>query len=110
MDCPTLESGPLVPRQNDFDNASRPMEEDDLLGEDLIDYGASLEHSCMDVNVIIFSTNCTTIDDDEPVVAQFDFGPKHYKSYRHFRRRLAAKKTRPKIRLYFRRPGPGRRK
>jgi hypothetical protein len=30
----------------------------------------------MDVNVIMFSTDCTIISDDEPVVAQFDFGPK----------------------------------
>jgi hypothetical protein len=30
----------------------------------------------MDVNVIMFSNNCTIIGDDEPVVAQFDFGPK----------------------------------
>jgi hypothetical protein len=30
----------------------------------------------MDVNVIKFSADCTTIGDDEPVVAQFDFGPK----------------------------------
>jgi hypothetical protein len=30
----------------------------------------------MDVNVIMFSSDRTIIDDDEPVVAQFDFGPK----------------------------------
>jgi hypothetical protein len=30
----------------------------------------------MDVNVIMFSTDCTIIGDDEPVVAQFDFDPK----------------------------------
>jgi hypothetical protein len=30
----------------------------------------------MDVNVIMFSNNSTIIDNDEPVVAQFDFGPK----------------------------------
>jgi hypothetical protein len=30
----------------------------------------------MDVNVIIFSTDCPIVGDDEPVVAQFDFGPK----------------------------------
>ena len=52
------------------------MEEDDLLGEDLVDYGATPEHSGMDVNVIMFSADCTIIDDDEPVVAQFNFGPK----------------------------------
>ena len=53
-----------------------PMEEDDLLGEDLVDYEASLEHPGMDVNVITFSVDCTIVGDDEPVVAQFDFGPK----------------------------------
>jgi hypothetical protein len=30
----------------------------------------------MDVNVIMFSTDCTIIGNDEPVVAQFNFGPK----------------------------------
>jgi hypothetical protein len=30
----------------------------------------------MDVNAIMFSSDCTIIGDDEPVVAQFDFGPK----------------------------------
>jgi hypothetical protein len=30
----------------------------------------------MDVNVIMFSIDCTIISDDEPIVAQFDFGPK----------------------------------
>jgi hypothetical protein len=52
------------------------MEEDDMLGEDLVDYLATPKHSGMDVNVIMFSTDCTIIGDDEFVVAQFDFGPK----------------------------------
>jgi hypothetical protein len=52
------------------------MEEDDLLGEDLVDYEASPERLGMDVNIITFSSDCTIIGDDEPVVAQFDFGPK----------------------------------
>jgi hypothetical protein len=30
----------------------------------------------MDVNIITFSADCTIIGNDEPVVAQFDFGPK----------------------------------
>jgi hypothetical protein len=30
----------------------------------------------MDVNVIMFSADCTIISGDEPIVAQFDFGPK----------------------------------
>jgi hypothetical protein len=51
------------------------MEEDNLLGEDLVDYEASPEHPGMDINVITFSANCI-ISNDEPVVAQFDFGPK----------------------------------
>ena len=51
------------------------MEEDDLLGEDLVDYEASLERPCMYVNVITFFVDCTIVGDDEPVVAQFDFGP-----------------------------------
>jgi hypothetical protein len=52
------------------------MEEDDLLGEDLVDYEASPEQPGMDINVITFSANYTIIDDDEPIVAQFDFRPK----------------------------------
>jgi hypothetical protein len=48
-------------------------EEDNLLGEDLVDYGAMPEHLYMDVNVIMFSTDCTIIGDDETVIAQFDF-------------------------------------
>jgi hypothetical protein len=52
------------------------MEEDDLLEEDLVDYGATPEHSGMDINVIMFSADCTIIGDDEPIVAQFNFGPK----------------------------------
>jgi hypothetical protein len=44
------------------------MEEDDLLGEDLVDYEVSPEH--------IGSADCTIVGDNEPVVAQFDFGPK----------------------------------
>jgi hypothetical protein len=52
------------------------MEEDDLLGEDLVDYEASPERPCMDVNVITFSADYTIVGDDEPVVAQFNFGPK----------------------------------
>jgi hypothetical protein len=42
------------------------MEEDNLLEEDLVDYGATPEHSGMEVNVIMFSADCTIIGDDEP--------------------------------------------
>jgi hypothetical protein len=52
------------------------MEEDDLLGEDLVDYETSPEHPGMDVNNITFSADCTIIGDNEPVIAQFDFCPK----------------------------------
>lgn len=52
------------------------VEEDNLLGEDLVDYGASPQQSGMDVNVTTFSANYTIIVDNEPVVAQFYFGPK----------------------------------
>ena len=37
------------------------MEEDDLLGEDLVDYETSPERPGMDVNVITFSADCTII-------------------------------------------------
>jgi hypothetical protein len=57
-------------------NTPTSMEEDDLLGEDLVDYEASPERPGMDVNIITFFANCTIVSDDKPVVAQFDFGPK----------------------------------
>jgi hypothetical protein len=76
MDRPTLESGPSALRQNTSDDAPTPMEEDELFGEDLVDYRATPEHSGMDANIIILSSDCTIIGDDESVVAQFDFGSK----------------------------------
>jgi hypothetical protein len=51
-------------------------DEDDLLGEEMVDYGASLEHLGMEVNAIMFLANYTIISGNEPMVAQFDFGPK----------------------------------
>lgn len=79
-DCLTLESEPSTPCQKAFDDAPAPMEEDnigeyDLLGDDLVDYGASPEHPVMDVNVITSLADYTNIG-DEPIVAEFDFGPK----------------------------------
>jgi hypothetical protein len=56
-DRPTLESGPFSLYQDTFNDVPTPMEEDDLLGEDLVDYEASLEHTCMDINVITFSVD-----------------------------------------------------
>jgi hypothetical protein len=75
-DRPTPEFEPSAPHQDAFDDVPTSMEEDDLLGEDLVDYEASPKRPCMDVNVITFSADCTIVGDDEPVVAQFDFGPK----------------------------------
>jgi hypothetical protein len=72
----TPESGPSALHQDTSNDVPTPMEEDELLGEDLVDYEASLGHLDMDVNVITFSADCTIIGDDEPVIAQFDFGPK----------------------------------
>jgi hypothetical protein len=68
--------GPSALHQDASNDVSMPMEEDDLLGGDLVDYEAFLEHTGMDINVIKFSADCTIISDNEPVVAQFDFGPK----------------------------------
>jgi hypothetical protein len=70
------ESGPSAPHQEASNDMPTSMEEDDLLGEDLVDYEASPERPGMDVNVITFSADYTIIGDDEPVVAQLDFGPK----------------------------------
>jgi hypothetical protein len=75
-DRPTPESGQSAPHQDASDDMPTPMEEDDLLGEDLVDYEASPERSGMYVNIITFSADCTIVDDDEPIVAQFDFSPK----------------------------------
>jgi hypothetical protein len=46
------------------------------VGEDLVAYGATPKHSGMNVNVFMISADCTIIGDNEPIVAQFDFGPK----------------------------------
>jgi hypothetical protein len=75
-DRPIPESGPSAPHQDASDDVPTPMEEDDLLGEDMVDYEASPERPGMDVNVITFSADCTIVGDDEPIVVQFDFGPK----------------------------------
>jgi hypothetical protein len=75
-DRPPPESGPSAPHQEASNDMPTSMEEDDLLGEDLVDYEASPERLGMDVNVIIFSADCTIVGDDEPIIAQFDFGPK----------------------------------
>jgi hypothetical protein len=75
-DRPPSESGPSAPHQDASDDVPTPMEEDDLLGEDLVDYETSPERPGMDVNVITFSADCTIVGDGELVVAQFDFGPK----------------------------------
>jgi hypothetical protein len=81
LDHLTLESKLSVPLHNASNDAPTPMEkdnteEDDLLGEELVDYGASPEHLGMDVNVIMFSVDCAIICDDEPAIAQLDFGLK----------------------------------
>jgi hypothetical protein len=68
-DRPTSESGPSAPRQDTSDGIPTSMEDDDLLGEDLVDYEASPERPGMDVNVITFFADCTIISNDEPVVA-----------------------------------------
>jgi hypothetical protein len=68
-DRPPSESGPSAPHQEASNDMPTSMEEDDLLGEDLVDYEASLEHPGMDVNIITFSTDCTIVGDDEPVDA-----------------------------------------
>jgi hypothetical protein len=75
-DHPPPESGPSAPHQEASNDMPTSMEEDDLLGEDLVDYEASPERLGMDVNVITFSADCTIVGDDEPIVAQFDFGHK----------------------------------
>ena len=75
-DRPAPACGPSAVHQEASNDTPTSMEEDDLLGEDLVDYEASPEHPGMDINVITFSADCTIVGDYEPVVAQFNFGPK----------------------------------
>jgi hypothetical protein len=75
-DRPALARGLSAVHQEASDDTPTSMEEDDLLGEDLVDYEASPKRPGMDVNIITFSADCTIVGDDEPVVAQFNFGPK----------------------------------
>jgi hypothetical protein len=72
----TPESEPSTLHKDISNGVPTPMEEDDLLGEDLVDYEASPERPGMDVNIITFSADCTIIGDNALVVAQFNFGPK----------------------------------
>jgi hypothetical protein len=46
-DRPTPEFGLSAPHQDAYDDVPTSMEEDDLLGEDLVDYEASSEHPGM---------------------------------------------------------------
>jgi hypothetical protein len=43
-DRPTPEAEPSTLQQDTSNNVPTPMEEDDLQGEDLVDYGATPEH------------------------------------------------------------------
>ena len=54
-DRPAPAHGPSAVHQEASNDTTTSMEEDDLLGEDLVDYEASPERPGMDVNVIIFS-------------------------------------------------------
>jgi hypothetical protein len=72
----TRESGPSAPHREASNGTPIPVDEDDLLGEDLVDYRASPEHLRIDVNVITFLADYTINGDDELAVAQFDFSPK----------------------------------
>jgi hypothetical protein len=44
-DRPTPEAGPSALHQDTSNDVPTPIEEDNLLGEDLVDYGVTLEHS-----------------------------------------------------------------
>jgi hypothetical protein len=68
--------GPSTIHQEASNDMPTSMVEDNLLGEDLVDYEASPERPGMDMNVITFSADYTIVGDDEPIVAHFDFGPK----------------------------------
>jgi hypothetical protein len=68
-DRPAPARGPSAVHQEASNDTPTSMEEDGLLGEDLVDYEASPERPGMDVNVITFSADCTIVGDDEPVVA-----------------------------------------
>jgi hypothetical protein len=68
-DRSTPESGLSTPHQEASNDMPTPIDEynikeDDLLREDLVDYGASPEHPGMDVNVFTFLNDYTIINDD----------------------------------------------
>jgi hypothetical protein len=54
---------PSTLHQNTSNIVPTPMEEDDLLGEDLVNYEASPECPGMDINIITFFADCTIISD-----------------------------------------------
>jgi hypothetical protein len=76
-DNPPSTSSPSVIRQEASQDVliatGQDNDGDDLLGEEMVDYEASPKHLGMEVNVITFSVDYTIINDDKPVVAQFDF-------------------------------------
>jgi hypothetical protein len=81
VDRPIQGVGPSVPHQEAPKGSPVTMDQigdddDDLLGEDMVDYEASPQYIGMEVNVITFSADYTIIGNGESVVAQFDFGRK----------------------------------
>jgi hypothetical protein len=60
-DRPTPESGPSALHQDTSNDMPTPMEEDDLLGEDPIDYEASLEHPGMSATMNLSLLSSTLV-------------------------------------------------
>jgi hypothetical protein len=85
VDCTARGPRPSSPHQEAIEESLVPMDQsgdddDNLLGEDIVDYGASPQQAGMDVNIITFSADYTIIGNDESmvelVVAQFYFSSK----------------------------------
>jgi hypothetical protein len=71
-----------MPGQEALEDSPVPMDQsgdsnNNLLGKDMVDYEASLQRASMKITIITYSVDYTIIGDDEPVDAQFDFGPEY---------------------------------
>lgn len=59
-----------------MDEADGKATWEDVVEDEMMDYEASQEHTEMEINVITFLADYDIISDNEPMMAQFDFGPK----------------------------------
>ena len=66
-----------VEMQDSPSDSALPFDDlEDMTEQEMVDYEPSPDRAGMDVNIITFSADYDIIGNDEPVMAQFDFGPK----------------------------------